>query len=183
MNTKLIAVLGIAGFLGLSAIVLGGTAIGTYNSAASLKNLYESKVAANKGELDNVKKKIGQSGQVTQMQMESLGKIYNEHAAARTPNTDRLLVNWVKEVAPTVDQSTFKQLINVVTSSRDAWTMRQTELVDISRQYNDKLVTFPSNIFLGFMGFQKIDPKVITSTSTEEAFETGRDDDAKVFSK
>ena len=70
-----------------------------------------------------------------------------------------------------------------VTSSRDAWTMRQVELVDISREYNQKLVTFPSNVILKMLGFQKIVPNVITSSSTEKAFETGKDDETKVFEK
>ena len=182
MHNKLLIV-GLGLFIGIVvlSITLLSIGVGTYNQASRLKNTYDSKIASNRAELDNVKKKISQVAQVSNAQMKSLEEIYNGYAKSRTPEGSGRLMSWIKEAIPNVDQSTFKNLQNIITGSRDAWTMRQTELVDISREYNQMLVTFPSNVFLKMFGFEKINPKVITSDSTEKSFETGKDNETKVF--
>jgi hypothetical protein len=55
--------------------------------------------------------------------------------------------------------------------------MRQKELVGIATTFNDMMVTFPKGPFLKLFGFKIIDPKIITSSRTEKAFATGKDDD------
>jgi hypothetical protein len=40
---------------------------------------------------------------------------------------------------------------------------------------------FPSNIILGMLGKKPFEIKIITSSKTEKAFETGKDDDVKLF--
>lgn len=172
--------LGVVGTGLVTLLIIVAALIGQFNSAATLRNLYEAKVTANTSEFDNMKKKISQVVQVTDIQYDKLKEIIVSNADARTNKSTNLMMNWIKESVPNIDTSTYKQLINIITSSRDAWTMRQTELVDISREYNLKLSIFPSNVILPMFGFQKIVPKVITSSSTEKAFETGRDDDVKL---
>jgi hypothetical protein len=163
------------GFM-LVALILGVWLMGQYNTAASLKNTYESKVKANEVDFDNMWKKIQQVAQVTSAQKDALKEIFTSYAQARTTESKNLLSSWIKESVPNVDTSTFNNLQNIIVGSRDGWTMRQKELVDISRQYNEMLVRFPGNMILGMFGFQKIDPKIITSSRTEEAFSTGKDD-------
>lgn len=175
--------LGLFGIVIVAAIVLFATGVGMYNNASTLKNQYEAKLSANHAELDNVKKKISQVAQVSDEQMKSLEKLFVGYADARTSKSTNQLMTWIKETVPNVDQKTFLNLQNIITSSRDAWTMRQTELVDIAREYNKLLVVFPSNIILKMLGFEKIVPNVVTSTSTEKAFATGKDDETKVFEK
>jgi len=175
--------LGLVAVVVIVAVVLFGVGVGMYNDAAKLKNQYDAKLMANHAELDNVKKKIGQVAEVTDEQMKSLERLFTGYATARTSKSENQLMTWIKETVPNVDQKTFLNLQNIITSSRDAWTMRQTELVDVAREYNQRLVTFPSNFILKFLGFEKIVPNVVTSTSTEKAFETGKDDETKVFNK
>jgi hypothetical protein len=177
----LVAVLGV--FL-LVAGVLGVSLIGEYNTVSTLRLDYQAKLQANHGELDNVKKKISQVAQVSQGQLDQLDKLYSDYATARTGNSKTgSVMNWIKESIPTADQSTYKYVQTIIVSSRDNWTQRQTELVDKAREYNSYLVTFPGNIILPMMGFQIIVPQVVTSSSTERAFETGKDDDTTVFPK
>ena len=183
MSKLLLAGLGAFGVLTLIVVVLFASGVSVYNDAARLKNTYEAKVDANRGELDNLKKKISQVAQVSDEQMKSLENIFVKHAEARSSKSENQLMTWIKESVPNVDQKTFINLQNVIVGSRDSWTMRQTELVDISREYNQRLVVFPGNVFLKLMGFEKIIPKVITSTSTEKAFATGKDDDTELFSR
>lgn len=174
----LIAAVLFGGFC-LTVGVLGIWAMSQYNTASTLKNQYEAKVKANEAVFDNMWKKISQSSQVTDAQKNALKEVFIGYAQARSgggPNTASF-INAVREAVPKVDVKIFTQLMNVITGSRDEWTANQIALVDISREYNLMLVKFPGNILLKLFGFQKIDPKVITSGRTEAAFSTGKDDD------
>lgn len=170
----------VIGAIALIGLVFVGSAISSYNRQAGLKNQYEMKVKANSGEFDNLWKKISQVCQLADNKKDAFKEIYTSYATARTPDGAGQLMNWIKEAAPALDLKVYDNAQNVIVGSRDSWTMRQTELVSVAEQYNRNLVTFPNNIFLGMFGFQKIDPKVITSSRTEKAFETGKDDDVSL---
>ncbi len=163
----------------ITALVYG---IGVYNTAGTLKNQYEAKLKANTASFDNMFKTISQNVQVTDKQKDALKEIFTSYATARTTggSEDGSLMKWVQESIPNVDTSVYKTLMNTITSSRESWTMRQIEIVDIARQYNEPFNKIPTNFLLPLFGYQKIDAKVITSSRTEKAFETGRDDDVKL---
>lgn len=182
MSKLTLSVIVIGAGLFLSAIVAAIWGVTTYNNAAGLRNLYEAKVKANSASFDNMWKTISQSAQVTDKQKDALKDIFTSYAGARTTggSQDGSLMKWVTESIPNVDTSVYKTLMNTITSTRDGWTMRQLELVDIARQYNEALVQFPTNVFLGAFGFKPIDAKVITSDRTEKAFSSGRDDEVKL---
>jgi hypothetical protein len=176
------------GIVALVGIVLIGIitltwGISSYNGAASLKNTYEMKVKDNSSEFDNMWKKISQVCQIADSKKEAFRDIFNSYATARTPNGAGQVMFWVKENAPALDLKVYDNAQNIIVASRDGWTMRQKEMVDIAREYNQRLVTFPQNLFLSMFGFQKIDPKVITSSRTEKAFESGKDDDVSLTPK
>lgn len=164
----------------LAVVVLGIYTMGLYNNAATLKNTYEMKVKDNSSEFDNMWKKISQVTQIADSKKDAFREIFNGYATARTPDGAGKVMFWVKENAPTADLAVYDKAQNIIVGSRDSWTFRQKELVAIAEQYNKLLVRFPSNFILGMFGFQKIDPKVITSTRTEKAFESGKDDDVNL---
>lgn len=174
----------------LAAILLGigGCSgiygVSTYNTAKRLHNLYDAKLVDNTSEFDNMWKKISQTSQIPDAKKDALKEIFNGYAAARTGNGDNgSLMKWVQESIPNPDLSEYRDVMNIIVGSRDSWTNRQKELVDIARQYNEMLSVFPSNIFLGLFGMEKIDPKVVTSSRTDNAFKTGKDDDVELFKK
>jgi hypothetical protein len=135
-------------------------------------------VSANEASFDNMWKKIQQTAQVPEAQKNALREIFESHASARTGSGQGgTVMNWIKESVPTVQLTSYDNLMNIITGSRDEWTRNQIELVSISNEYNQMLSVFPSNLFLRLFGFEKIVPKIITSTRTVEAFKTGKDDD------
>ncbi len=161
----------------VAAFSLAIYGVSTYNQAKRLHNLYDAKLVDNNSEFDNMWKKVAQTAQIPEAKKEGLRQIFNEYAAARTGNGDGgSLMKWTQESIPNPDLSEYKQLMNIITGSRDSWTNRQKELVDVARQYNEMLAVFPSNVFLGLFGMEKIDPKIVTSSRTDEAFKTGKDD-------
>jgi hypothetical protein len=181
MNKAILVALILVGGGFLFAGVLGIWAVGTYNGAATLKNQYTSKVSANEASFDNMWKKIQQTSQVPDAQKNALREIFEGYAAARTGvGGGGSVMNWIKEAIPSVDVSIYKDLMNIITSSRDEWTRNQVELVSIANEYNKMLAVFPSNVLLKMLGFERIEPKIITSTRTENAFKTGKDDDVEL---
>ena len=177
MNKTLLTIGVLFAGLILFCIITAFAIMNTYNRAAQLKNQYEMKVIDNTSEFDNCWKKIQQTAQVTDAQKVALREIFEGYASARNNGSSNNIMTWIKESVPNVDISVYKNLQNIITGSRDAWTMRQKELVGIAQEYNKNLVTFPSNIILKMFGFEKITPKIITSNRTDKAFETGQDND------
>jgi len=161
----------------IGTIVFGFTILSWHNTAASLKNTYEMKIKANEGEFDGLWKKLKQSAQVPEQKKNAFKEIFNSYAGARSTGGDNQTMTWIKESVPNVDLKVYDQLMNIITGSRDTWTMKQTELVSIAEQYNALLVSQPKGFFLNLFGHQKISPKVITSERTEQSFLTGKDDD------
>ena len=153
----------------------------TYNTAASLQNTDEMKVKSNSAEFDNMWKKIQQASQIPEQKKNAFKEVFEGYAGARSTGGDNQMMTWIKESVPNLDLGIYDKLMNIITGSRDTWTNKQNELVSIAEQYNGLLVTQPRGSLLGMMGFKHIDPKVITSSKTEETFSTGKDDDVMLF--
>lgn len=163
------------------AIIIGSI-IGLSNTEVELRTLIEAKQKDNSSEFDNMFKKISQVAQVSSKQMESLKDIFNSYADARSNDGQGKMMSWIQEAIPNVDTTTFNNLQNIITSSRDAWTMRQKELIDLSREHTVMLRRFPAGwILTTFMGRKPIEIVIVTSSRTEESFKTGKDDDISVF--
>jgi len=185
-QTKLIigGAVALVSIVTIFAVVSGVYCLSTYNTQQRLWNLYSSKVEANRADLSNLKSKLPEAARVSTAQMESLAQLFNGYAAARTPESNGAIMRWVQESIPNVDQTTFKNLQNIISATRDSWTERQKELVDISRAYNTNLDTQPSGLVLKVFGnFERIKPIVITTADTARAFETGRDEALDLFPK
>jgi hypothetical protein len=183
MSKGLIITLGIVGIIVLILFVLGGSVIGTFNREVSLRTTIEQKQVDNRSEFDNLWKKISQVAQVTDAQKNAIKEILVGYADARSQGRDGngSFINALHEAIPNLDLTTFNNLQNIIVGSRDGFTMRQKELLDLKREHDKLLRTFPSNIILSMFGRKPIDVMIVTSTKTEKTFETGKDDDVNVF--
>jgi hypothetical protein len=127
-------------------------------------------------------KKVSQEAQVADKDRQSLMQVFVNYASARNTggSQDGSLMKWIKEAVPNVDNSLMKKLMNDISSSRDRWTACQKELIDYKREHDLLLTQFPSNVILAMFGKKPVDIKIVTSTRSEKAFETGKDDDTSV---
>lgn len=174
----------VVGVMVVGLLMLGGCMIGTLNHEATLATLKKAKQTDNTSEFDNMVKKISQVAQVSKAQIESLKAVFVEYAEARTgKDSGAPIMKWIQETCPNIDTTTFLNLQNIITSSRDRWTMQQKELIDINREHELMYRVFPSNIVLAMFGRKLTDIQIVTSTRTGEAFKTGKDDDVSVFGK
>ena len=173
-------------FIGfLIVVVLGGVCIfskgvSVYNTHIDLKNQIEAKQKANETIFDNTWKKINQTVQVSDKYKDGLKEVLLAYTSGRSKGDSQLLMDWTKEAVPTFDSSIYKQINNVITSSRDDFTKNQEILIDLSRQHQQFIQKFPNNVFCVILGIKEIEIKVVTSSKTEEAFNTGKEDDIKL---
>lgn len=155
--------------------------VSVLNTETRLKNLISAKQKDNTSEYDNMWKKISQSVQVTELQKDALKDIFVEYANARTGSGGGgSLAKWVQESVPNVDTKTFENLQNIITASRDRWTLRQKEILDYGREHDNLIGVIPSSIVCSIFGRDKIDIQIVTSSRTEEAFLSGKDDDVNI---
>lgn len=150
------------------------------NSEIRLRNTITAKQRDNMSELDNMQKKIMQSGEVTQEQARALKELVVGYASSRTSPDSGKFATLVREAVPTLDQSTYKQLMNIITGSRDSFTMRQKELLDLKRSHDDVRTVFPGSLFVGWR--PEIQVQIVTSAKAENSFATGQDNDTSIFS-
>jgi hypothetical protein len=170
------------GTIALLVLIVASLWIGASNSEARLRNQFGAKQTDNTSQFDNMWKKIAQSAQVTEKDRESLAEIFVQHAQARTGSGEGgAVMKWIQESVPNISSDTFRNLQNIIVASRDSWTDNQRQLLDIKREHDNLLDTFPSSIFVG--GRARLKATIVTSERTDEAFKSGRDENTAVFGK
>lgn len=178
MNKTLVVGLGLLGVVGLVVIMLIVGAIGFHNKEVQLRNLIAATQVDNKNSMDNMWKKISQVTQVTDEQKTALMEVFQAYTSGRPQGGG--IMTWLQEAVPNVDQSTFQNLQNIITASRDSFKRNQTELLDRNREHDNLIQMFPGNIYAMIMNRHPIEVTIVTSSRTERAFETGTDDDVSL---
>ncbi len=177
----ILGAIGIMFVIGLCLLIFF---VSTMNAETRLRNAIKAKQTDNTSEFDNMWKKISQVAQVSEKHKDSLVEIFTEHAKARSGQASGgSLATWIKESVPNVDLKTFENLQNIITSSRDRWTMRQKELIDLKREHDNVLTVFPGSAVCSILGREEIKIQIVTSGKTDESFRTGKDDDVDLFKK
>lgn len=177
-GTGLFVMLGVVAVTIFLAVVL----MSWSNVERAQRNLIVAKQKDNTSEFDNLKKKINGVVSIPEAKFNALQDIFVEHAQARTSggNKDGSLMKWVQESVPNVDKAgdIYDQVMNIVVASRDSWTQRQKELLDMKRVHDNIIDLGFRGLFLSqVIGRQKIDVTIVTSVATKRAFETGEDND------
>lgn len=173
--SKISIIVGVSVFV--LVLVVGLTFVSFSNKEHRVRNQITAKQRDNQSELDNVQKKISQSVQVTDIQMAALKDIIVGNAQARKGGSGTL-ATFVTEAVPNLDTGTFQNLQNIIAGSRDAFTMRQKELLDLKREHDNLIDTWPSSMIVGGRG--KIEVTIVTSSHAKENFRTGEDNDIQL---
>jgi len=158
------------------AIAIGIMYMSYNNKEVRLKNQFNAVQVDNQNQFDNMWKKISQVTQVTKSERDSVERIIKGYASEHS--TKGAFINAVREMLPNIDSKTWLNLQNIVVSSRDRFTGNQTKLLDIKREHDNLLQTMPSSWFVG--GREQLKAVIVTSDKTEDAFNTGKDNDVKL---
>lgn len=184
MSTSLKVILGLFGFMAITALVAAFSFMGMYNAMVSQEKGVVYQYEQNKNSYDNMWKKFREGAQVTDMYAADLEKVFQKSIQARYGEEgSQAAFQWIKEHNPNLDSSIYRQLQALVESGRNSFQENQTTLLDKKQQYETYLQSFPNNIIAGAMGFPKVDLSkfnIVTSDRTQGAFDKGKDDEVKL---
>ncbi len=90
-------------------------------------------------------------------------------------------VQWIQEQNPSLDQSNYRRVIDLIEAGRNDFQRAQQDKIDRLRDYKTALGNMPGSFFLSMAGYPTpgfLDKyeKIVVSGHTDEAFTTGRDD-------
>jgi len=131
---------------------------------------------------DETWKVISQKAQVADNYKQAFQEIFPVLMEGRYGNEKGgALMKFVNEANPNFDISLYKDLSNAIEAKRAVFTREQGELIAVKQLHDDIRTTAPSSWIVG--GRPELDIKLVTSSRTDTAFATGKDDDVNVFGK
>jgi non-homologous end joining protein Ku len=155
-------------------VLLGFYWMSCARSEVQLRNQIEAQQDVNKASHDTMWKILKDKAGVTNEYKDAFAKIYPDLIKGRYQDRQNLLVQFVKEANPNFDTSLYKDLMGSIEAERKHFLREQKKLRDLKRQHDTLLDQPPSSWFLASKSH--IDVTIVTSTNTEEVFETGKDD-------
>ena len=167
----------------ISVISIAGACLNWYNIENRQRLLVTTTQQKNQVIFDNVWKTISQQVQVSDDYKNSFKEIYVGMADARFSKGDGSLMKWVQESNPNFDMSLFKTLMHTIEGKNMEFAESQKQLLDLGREHDLILTTPPASLFYSLLGKKHIDLTIVTSTRTENAFKTGKDDNVDIHSK
>lgn len=152
------------------------------NKEIELRNQAKAQQESNKVIYDKVWKTIAQIAQVADKYENAFKEIYVKVMDARYGKEgDQLLFKFVQEQNPNFSTELYSQITDAIRANRAEFANVQKRLIDIKREHDNIRMTFPGSWWNGDK--PEIVLQIVTSTKTEKAFSTGKEDDINVFSK
>ena len=183
MNGKKIAMFALVGLGVLVAIIVIGMFISYNNREVILHNQFNAQQKANEVVFDKVWKVIQQKAGVSDQYADKFKEIYVQIMDARYGSGDGTLMKWIQESNPQFDAGLYKDLSLAIESNRSEFMRVQEKLIDLKREHDNLRMLFPSSVFLSIKGVKELEMKLVTSSKTDRAFTTGKDDDVELFKK
>lgn len=153
------------------------------NREKTLRANFVGVISSNKADFDAMWKIINQSSQVPEKYSEDFTKAYSTILASGK-GTDQNAVKNLFAVAtgmkmPQLDPSMYKEVQRVIESGRIRFANDQRMAAAMKAEHDALRTTWPGSMFLG--NVKPLDLQLVTSTKTEEAFKTGKDDDTSLY--
>lgn len=177
MKKTIIVVL--VALLAILGTVYVSMSISTHNKEKSLRESINSKIKDNKNSYSAMWEILTEQAGVSEQYAEDFKEIYPKMIEGRYSHGGGQMMQWITEHNPNFDTSLYKQVMTSIEAQRETFKTSQTQLIDLSRQHNVLLKTFPNRFFLSDV--QPIEIPVITNKETEKAFETGIEKHMELF--
>lgn len=164
-----------------TGLIGGVTLLSNRKTIITLEQSIEQQYMSNKSNYDSMVKAAREMVQVTDMYAEDFERIYSNLISGRYKGEEQQQLNSlfkvVQESNPTLDSSVYTTLQRELSANRKTFDSNQTKVLDRIREYN----TFVETKFITSAVFnkQKIDSSkyIVTSESTEDAFNSGKADE------
>lgn len=161
-------------------LIWASLSISTKNKEIDLRTTVEAKQKKCEAYFDKMWKILKDKAKVSDQYKKSFEEIYPKLIEGRYSKGDGTLMKWITESNPNFNTSLYEELMKSIEIERTGFFNEQAMLIDINREHKALLQKIPSKWFLSD-DIKEIKITVITSTKTEKAYETGKDDDFELF--
>lgn len=151
------------------------------NKEIEYRNLSDAQRTVISTHYDEMWKILQQQAQVTNEYKDGFKEIFTGIIGGRYDKGDGSLMKWIQESNPNFDASMYKELMVSIKSERKAFTTCQDRMIDIVNQHKNLVTTEPSKWFISNVTPIEFTP--ITSSRTNNAMESGIDDEVDLFKK
>jgi hypothetical protein len=151
------------------------------NSEVRLRNAVTAQQKANETSFDTCWKIISQQAQLTDKYKDGFKEIYVGLMEGRHYEKGGALFKFVTESNPKFDVQLFVKLATSIEAQRTVFKRDQQKLIDLKREHDNVLMTIPSSWFVGSRS--PVEIKIVTSTKTTEAFNSGKEDNIELTPK
>jgi hypothetical protein len=168
---KTLAVVGVVAGLFVIGVIYWMSCV---RNEVQLRNQISAQQDVNKASHDTMWKILKDKAGVTNEYKTAFADIYPKLMTGRYADRQKLLMQFVKESNPKFDTSLYKDLMVSIEAERKTFLREQKKLRDLKLAHDTLLDQPPSSWFLS--GRTHVEVVIVTSTATEEVFETGKDD-------
>ena len=180
------------GVVGLLAIILVAWGIGVSNTEKKTVRRGEAQQVVCEAYFDKMWKIRQQEAQIADEYKEAFAEIYPQLMEGRYSEGGDMM-KWIQEHNPEFDTQLYAKLMASVEGERTGFFIEQTKLIDIDREHKTMRDIFPNNVIIGDrpdIGYLvdettgevlKTGIVIIKSLKTDNAYETGREDEVSLF--
>jgi len=169
---------------GVFAVSVFGYVISIRNQATELETQFDAQIQANMSTHDKMWKIITGKAQVSQQYAKDFRDNFEAIMTGRYGNPDNRgssLMLWITEKNPEFSVDLYKDLNRSIEALRTEFDMVQKKMIDIKRVHDNLRLKVPSSFAM--FGKEELKLKMVTSTRTQEAFDSGIEDNMNLFSK
>lgn len=168
--------------LSVAAVGIGGCAFyaHSHNTEVQLRASIEAQQKVCLSSFDKTWKIIQQQAQVAERYKTTFKEIYPQLMEGRYGNArGGALMSFIQESNPQFDTRLFDRLAASIEAQRTAFHRDQQLLIDRKREHDVFLQSFPVSLIVGSRS--KVEIQLITSARTEEAYQSGQENDLELF--
>lgn len=184
MQKSTILGLTIFGFICFLLVTFFSMYVSAVNKEVDLFAMITEKQKSNQQIHDKVWKTIQQTGNIAEKEKEAFMSVVSAYMNVREGNTldgRGSFMSMLKEAYPTnLPALNYTKVINIVEGGRAEFQRSMTELFDICREYTSLTERIPTRWFVTARPEKAELCKTVTSSRTENAFLSGKDDNVDI---
>ncbi|AOR76557.1 hypothetical protein [Novosphingobium resinovorum] len=175
----------LSAFAAVVLMLLGGF-IGANNTAVRREAAIIAAHTDSQNVLGQYAPKLREALGVTKLQATAVADVITKANESRYGSDgSQATIQWITEQNPSLDQSGYRRVIDLIEAGRNDFQVAQTRKIDMVRSYKTEIGTFPGVMFYSLLGkptpgfFEKYEA-IVVSGHADEAFRTHRDDGVKI---
>lgn len=131
---------------------------------------------------DKMWKILKQKANVTDEYKNAFKDIYPQLIEGRYAKGDGSLMKWIQESNPEFKTSMYEDLMKSIEIERTGFFNEQSILIDKQQVHEAYIKKAPNRYFLG-SEIKPVEIKIVTSSTTKEAYRTGEENNTDLFDK